>query len=86
MHASLTFGDGNLLMGSDDPTSDGGAKVGVAVTYTAPDTKAAKKVFDELAKGGETQMPFEPTFWSKGFGACVDRFGVPWMVDTAGEV
>jgi PhnB protein len=30
-------------------------------------------------------MPFSATFWSKGFGMCTDRFGVPWMVDTAGE-
>ena len=85
MHASLSFGESNLLMGSDDPTSDGGAKVGVSVAYTADDAKAAKKIFDALCEGGEVQMPFATTFWSKGFGACIDRFGVPWMVDTAGE-
>jgi PhnB protein len=84
MHASLTFGDA-LLMGSDDPTSDGGPKVGCAVCYTAPDPERAKEVFDALADGGEAQMPFGATFWSRGFGACNDRFGVPWMVDTAAE-
>ena len=84
MHASLTFGDG-LLMGSDDPTGDGGPKVGVAVAYTAPDEQVAKQTFEALADGGEITMPFAATFWSRGFGACNDRFGVPWMVDTAGE-
>ena len=84
MHASLTLPDG-LLMGSDDPTSDGGPKVGVAVAYTAPDEQAAKQVFDALAEGGEVMMPFAATFWSRGFGSCNDRFGVPWMVDTAGQ-
>lgn len=84
MHASLTIGEG-LLMGSDDPTGDGGRKVGIAVTYAAPDEQRAKEVFDALADGGEVSMPFEATFWSRGFGACNDRFGVPWMVDTAGE-
>jgi PhnB protein len=84
MHASLAIGDG-LLMGSDDPTSDGGPKKGVGVTYTAPDVETGRRVFEVLADGGELQMPFEATFWSKGFGACNDRFGVPWMVDTAGE-
>lgn len=84
MHASLRVGDA-LLMGSDDPTSDGGPKVGVAVVYTAPDEQAAKRVFDALADGGEVTMPFEATFWSRGFGACNDRFGIPWMVDTEGE-
>jgi len=80
MHASLTLGDG-LLMGSDDPTGDGGAKAGIAVSYSAPDEASAAQIFQSLADGGEVQMPFEPVFWSKGFGACVDRYGIPWMVD-----
>jgi len=84
MHASLALDDG-MLMGSDDPTGDGGPKVGVAVIYTAPDEQAAKQIFEALADGGEVTVPFATTFWSRGFGACNDRFGVPWMVDTAGE-
>lgn len=84
MHASIELG-GGFLMGSDDPTGDGGPKVGVAVTFTAPDEAEARRAFDALAEGGAVQMPFEATFFSKGFGACVDRFGVNWMVDTAGE-
>lgn len=84
MHASLTTSDG-MFMGSDDPTGDGGPKVGLAITYTAPDEQTAKQVFEGLAEGGEVAMAFAPTFWSRGFGACNDRFGIPWMVDTAGE-
>lgn len=85
MHAALRTGDGegDLLMGSDDPTSDGGPKVGVSVAYTAPDADTGRKVFDQLAEGGEVEMPFEPTFWSAGFGALRDRWGVPWFIDTA---
>ena len=32
-----------------------------------------------LSEGGEVSMPFEATFWSRGFGMCTDRFspGVP---------
>jgi PhnB protein len=84
MHASLTLPDA-LLMGSDDPTSDGGPKVGVGVAYTAPDPDSARRIFEGLSAGGEVQMPFAATFWSRGFGAFLDRFGVPWVVDTAGE-
>lgn len=83
MHASLTL-NGSLLMGSDDATGEGGAKAGIAVSYSLNDKDEAARVFNALAEGGEVQMPFEPVFWSKGFGACVDRFGIPWMVD-AGE-
>jgi PhnB protein len=85
MHASLTLGEGRQLMGSDDPTGDGGAKVGEAVCYVASDEQDAKRVFEALADGGEASMPFGATFWSRGFGMCTDRYGVPWMVDTLGE-
>jgi PhnB protein len=84
MHASIALG-GGFLMGSDDPTGDGGPKTGVAVSYAAADPESARKVFDALAEGGEVTMPFEATFFSKGFGTCVDRFGVSWMVDVAGD-
>lgn len=80
MHSSLTVGDG-LLMASDDPTGDGGPRAGICVSYSAPDVATGKKAFEALCEGGELQMPFEATFWSPGFGACVDRWGVPWMVD-----
>jgi PhnB protein len=83
MHAALRVGDA-LLMGSDDPTGDGGPKTGSAVSFSATDAAEAQRVFDQLCEGGEVTMPFTATFWSKGFGMCTDRFGVPWMVD-AGE-
>jgi PhnB protein len=51
------------------------------VTYSADDVDRARTIFDALAEGGEVQMPFGPAFWSPGFGGCVDRYGVSWMVD-----
>ena len=45
-----------------------------------------ERTLEALASGGEITMPFSATFWSNGFGMCNDKFGVPWMVDTAGEV
>lgn len=82
MHAALTVG-GALLMASDDPSGDGGPKVGISVTYTAPDTETARRVFDGLAEGGSVDMPLEETFWSPAFGGCTDRFGVQWLIDTS---
>ena len=83
MHAALTF-DHHLLMGSDDPTGDGGPMRGVAINYVAPDIAGAKRVFESLADGGEISMPLAETFWAPLFGMCVDRFGVPWMVSVEG--
>jgi PhnB protein len=28
-------------------------------------------------------MPFGETFFSPGYGICVDRFGTPWMVSVS---
>lgn len=80
MHAALSFGD-NLLMASDDPTGDGGPVKGVSVNYTTGDHDEAERVFAALSEGGEISMPMSETFWSPKFGMCVDRFGIPWMIN-----
>src|SRR5258706_7588077 len=83
IHAALTI-DGNLaLMASDDPTGDGGPAQGISVSYTAPDVGGAKRVYDALADGGQVTQALTETFFSPMFGMCVDRFGIPWMVNTA---
>jgi PhnB protein len=79
MHAALNLADG-VLMGSDDPSGDGGPKAGLAVSYTTPDEAEGKRVLEGLAEGGELTMPYGPTFYAQGFGMCIDRFGVTWMV------
>ena len=40
-----------------------------------------ERVFNALAQDGKVQMPFQPTFWAKGFGMAIDRFGTPWIVN-----
>lgn len=81
MHASIEL-DGSYLMGSDDPSGDGGPKKGFSVAYTAPDAEAVQRTFDALAVGGEVTMPVGSTFFSPAFGMLTDRFGVSWMIDT----
>lgn len=80
MHAALQFPDGSMLMASDDPTGDGGPVKGVSLHHGAATVEDGERIFDELGRGGEVQMPFEPTFWAQRFGACVDRFGTSWMI------
>ena len=80
MHAALTLGD-DLLMASDDPTTDKfGPVQGMQVNYAVAEVDEAKRVFDALADGGNITLPIAPTFFSPMFGMCVDRFGTPWMV------
>lgn len=81
VHAALRFGDGDLLMASDDPTGDGAGVKGAAVNVTVADRDEARRIFDALADGGSVDMPLGETFWSSMFGSCVDRYGVSWMVN-----
>ena len=80
LHAALRSED-QLLMGSDDPTTDSfGPVQGMMVNYDVAGVDEANRVFEALADGGQVTQPIGETFWSPAFGMCVDRFGTPWMV------
>ena len=81
MHARLAVGE-ELLMASDSPPQYvEGKAAGYYVQLEFPTIEEARCVFDALAEGGEVRMGFEQTFWSRGFGMLVDRFGIPWMIN-----
>jgi PhnB protein len=82
IHGALTLETGALLMASDDPTGDAAGVKGISVSYTSKDPGESKRVFDMLAEGGEVTQELTQTFFSPMFGMCVDRFGIPWMINT----
>ena len=55
---------------------------GFAVSLQVQDPGDAALRFRTLSDGGTVTMPFAKTFFSKGFGMCVDKFGTPWMVNS----
>lgn len=80
MHAALKVGD-QLLMASDDPTTDDfGPVTGMMLYFGTAEPAEAQRVWDALAEGGTATMPMTPTSWSPLYGMCTDRFGTPWMV------
>jgi PhnB protein len=85
MHCWLEVGD-QALMGADmdEPWAPNIAKPknGFDVTLHTEDADEARRWFDALKDSGKVMMDFRKTFWSPGFGSVVDRFGVPWMVNT----
>ncbi len=83
MHSTLSLGD-KLLMGADAPPGRYQEPKGVNLSLHFKDKAEAERIFKALAEGGSVTMPFEKTFWSPGFGMCVDKFGVPWMINTEG--
>jgi len=80
MHSKLEL-DGAIILASDwlaaSPYPGMG---GFSVTLEVPKTTEARSLFDKLAAGGRTTMPFSETLYSDGFGMLIDKFGTPWMV------
>jgi PhnB protein len=80
INAHLVVGEAEL-MGADAPPQYWKGQEGFSVSIQLDDEKHGKRVFEALADGGTVTLPFEPTFWAKGFGMVRDRFGIPWMVN-----
>jgi PhnB protein len=85
MHAKLTI-DGEVIMASDSPPDYFRQPQGFAVSLQVEDPTNAERRFKALAEGGTVTMAFSPTFFSNGFGMCVDQFGIPWMVNCPKEM
>lgn len=81
LHASLQFGDIELT-GVDLLPRDYRKPQGFFVTLTIEGATRADQIFASLADGGQVRLPFQPTFWSPGFGVVVDRFAIPWEVSS----
>ncbi len=84
MHARMTI-DGTVLMASDAPPEHFHKPQGFSVSLTVGEPAEAERKFKALSEGGSVKMPFSKTFFSRGFGMCVDQFGIPWMVNCPPE-
>jgi PhnB protein len=80
LHAKFTVGN-NVVMASDAPPGHYAPPQGMSMALGLNDAAKGKEVFEKLAENGTVQLPFQQTFWASGFGMCVDRFGIPWMVN-----
>jgi PhnB protein len=83
MHAMLETDRGLTLMGADPaPGSDpatGGSNI--SVSLSGDDDIELRRYWERLSDGGTVSVPLEKQMWGDEFGMCVDRFGIPWMVN-----
>ncbi|MGD8486178.1 MAG: VOC family protein [Chloroflexota bacterium] len=85
MHVSLPLGDGQVLMGSDQPSERGPLAAGSSISLHigVDSAEEGRRLFEALAAGGTVVMPYEPQFWGSDYGMCADRFGTVWAIDYA---
>jgi len=82
MHAQLETDSGFTLMASDTPAGmqrNPGDNISISLSGT--DADELRGYWEKLSDGGSVTMPLEKQMWGDEFGMCVDRFGVPWMVN-----
>jgi PhnB protein len=85
MHVTLHIGD-QVLQGADAPPGQFSKPAGFCVALQFEAAADGERVFNALAEGGKVQMPYQATFWARGFGMLTDRFGTPWIVNADQQV
>ena len=82
MHAQLETDGGFTLMGSDPPPqAEPTSGTNIAVSLSGEDAEELRGYWKQLSDGATVTVPLEKQMWGDEFGTCVDRFGIPWMVD-----
>ncbi len=85
MHGQLMANDMTLMI-SDAPAgmpiADGS---NISVSLSGDDEAALRGYWNGLVAGGKPVMPLEKAPWGDTFGMLVDKFGVSWMVNIAGQ-
>jgi PhnB protein len=80
MHGQVSIYDGTLMASDYPPGTDGSPQQGFSVMQSAPNPAEAQRVFTALADQGAVIQPFQPTFFSPGFGMVEDKFGTHWII------
>jgi PhnB protein len=82
MHGQLETANGFTLMASDTPAGmERNPGNNISVSLSGDDADDLRRYWDRLSDGGTVAVPLEKQMWGDEFGMCVDRFGIPWMVN-----
>jgi PhnB protein len=84
MHGMLETPAGFTLMASDTPASMT-TTIGnnVVCSISGDNSDELHAYWDRLSASGMVSVPMDKQVWGDEFGACVDRYGVEWMVNIA---
>ncbi len=89
MHGQLEAPGGLTLMGADAPPEmvqvTFGDNVSVSLSGGPEDADRLRGWFAGLSEGGQVRQPLEAAPWGDEFGMFVDRFGISWLVNIAGQ-
>ena len=85
MHAQLTTADGHTIMGADTPSSMPQPTGTQQVSLSGDDAATLTRYWQGLEDGAKIMEPLVEAPWGDTFGMLVDRFGISWLVNAAGQ-
>ena len=82
MHALLETDNGFTLMASDTPPGmEHNPGTNVSISLSGDDDAELRGYWEKLSAGANVTVALEKQMWGDEFGACIDRFGISWMVN-----
>jgi PhnB protein len=82
MHGQLVTRSGFTLMAADTPPGmEHNPGTAITVSLSGDDAVELRGYWEQLSAGGTVSTPLEKQMWGDEFGSCVDRFGIPWLVN-----
>ena len=84
VHANIRI-DGVELAGADVETGTYSTPAGFYVLLGTESDEKVDAYFNALQTGGQVIMSPQRTFWSSRYAIVVDRFGVPWKINSGAQ-
>lgn len=84
MHVSLPISQETILMGCDNPGTDGDELIAgnnISLSIDTDQRERADQIFNKHSVGGDVKMQMNETFWGAYFGVLRDRFGINWSIN-----
>jgi PhnB protein len=86
MHSVLEADNGISFMASDTPNRmEFRPGTNISMSLSGDNEAELQGYFEKLSAGGNVTMPLEKAPWGDTFGMLTDKFGVPWLVNIAGQ-
>ena len=85
MHSVLDA-DGISFFASDTPARmEYRPGTNFSMSLSGDDEARLTGYFEKLSQGGQITMPLDKAIWGDTFGMCIDKFGIPWLVNISGQ-
>lgn len=86
MHSQLEAENGITIMASDTPNRmEYRPGTNMSMSLSGDNEAELTGYFEKLSAGGTVTMPLSKAIWGDSFGMCIDKFGVQWLVNIAGQ-